>query len=63
MSFKINIDMEKCNGCGTCYEVCAFEVYGEPVDGKANVLHPEDCTGCRSCESQCPQEAIEIIEE
>ncbi|MHA1820398.1 MAG: ATP-binding protein [Promethearchaeota archaeon] len=63
MSFKIVIDMDKCTGCGTCYDVCAFDVYGEPVDGKANIVAMENCTGCRSCESQCPEEAITVEEE
>ncbi|MHA2180020.1 MAG: 4Fe-4S binding protein, partial [Promethearchaeota archaeon] len=22
----------------------------------------EDCVGCRACETQCPDEAIEIVE-
>ncbi|MBY9012692.1 MAG: 4Fe-4S binding protein [Candidatus Lokiarchaeota archaeon] len=23
----------------------------------------DDCVGCRACETQCPEEVIEIIEE
>ena len=63
MSFKIVINMEKCTGCGSCYDVCAFDVYGEPENGKAVILDAALCTGCRSCESQCPEQCIEIIEE
>lgn len=62
MSFNIKIDEEKCTGCGTCFDVCAFDVYDEPQDGKASIVAMENCTGCRSCESQCPENAIEIEE-
>ena len=60
--FTVKIDMDKCTGCGTCYDVCAFDVYGEPVDGKVVMLVEDNCTGCESCASQCPEECIEIIE-
>jgi NAD-dependent dihydropyrimidine dehydrogenase PreA subunit len=63
MSFQIIIDMDKCTGCGNCYDVCAFDVYGEPEGGKANILEMDNCTGCRSCESQCPEQAITVNEE
>jgi NAD-dependent dihydropyrimidine dehydrogenase PreA subunit len=60
--FTVKIDMDKCTGCGTCYDVCAFDVYGEPADGKAVIVEEDNCTGCESCASQCPEEVIEIIE-
>lgn len=64
MSFDIKLDMDACSGCGTCYEVCPSECFGEPEGGKVNVIEEnrEDCVGCRACETQCPEEAIEIIE-
>lgn len=60
--FTIKIDMDACTGCGTCYEVCAFDVYDEPEDGKAVIVEMDNCTGCLSCESQCPEEAIKVTE-
>ena len=63
MGYKIKIDNDKCTGCGTCFDVCAFEVYGEPEKGKAKIANQDNCTGCRSCESQCPENAIEVNEE
>ncbi|TFG00090.1 MAG: ferredoxin, partial [Promethearchaeota archaeon] len=32
--------------------------------GKVSILEDnrDDCVGCRACETQCPEEAIEIIE-
>ncbi len=65
MGFGITIDNDKCTGCGTCFEVCPSECFGEPKDGKTNVMMDkrDDCVGCRACETQCPEEAIQITEE
>ena len=64
MSFEIKMDMDACTGCGTCYEVCPSECFGEPENGKVNVIEDNraECVGCRACETQCPDEAIEVIE-
>lgn len=65
MSFGIEIDMDACTGCGTCYEVCPSECFDEPEEGKVKINEDnrEDCVGCRACETQCPDEAIIITEE
>jgi 2-oxoglutarate ferredoxin oxidoreductase subunit delta len=53
------IDQGKCEGCGTCAEVCPNEVISMK-GGRPEVLREDDCIGCRSCEIQCPAEAIEV---
>ncbi len=60
MSFQIKLNLEGCT-----YEVCPSECFGEPEGGKVNVIEDnrDDCVGCRACETQCPEEVIEIIEE
>ena len=65
MSFGIEIDMDACTGCGTCYEVCPSECFDEPEGGKVkiNEANRPDCVGCRACETQCPEEAITITED
>ena len=55
----ININKEKCNGCGNCVEVCPFDVL-EIKDGKAAVKNPEKCRKCRAYISACQNNAIEI---
>lgn len=58
---KIEIDLEKCDGCGTCVDVCPVEVL-EVKDGKAVAVRPEECLVCMACEVQCPNNAIKVIE-
>ncbi len=38
MSYKIEVDMDACSGCGTCYEVCPSECFGEVENGKTVII-------------------------
>ena len=58
---EIKIDIEKCDGCGTCVDVCPVEVF-EIKESKSVVVNLGACMYCRACEVQCPKNAIEIIE-
>ena len=56
------VDEERCNYCGRCAEVCAYNAIavipqGKDVDGKTLVFS-ELCHGCGSCMYFCPQSAI-----
>lgn len=55
------VDKGKCNGCGTCKDVCPMEVF-KLEKGKSVVAKPKECIGCRACEAQCPAEAIKVVE-
>jgi NAD-dependent dihydropyrimidine dehydrogenase PreA subunit len=59
--YQIDVDEEKCIGCGECVEVCPSDVY-EIQDEKSVVLNEEECVGCESCLEVCEQEAITITE-
>jgi len=59
---KIEVDPEKCTGCGTCVEVCPVGVY-EIKDNKSVPVNVDECLLCRACETQCPSNAITIEEE
>lgn len=57
----IQIDEEKCNGCGKCITVCA-EAALEMVDGKAKVVGDFLCDGMGACLDVCPVDALHIVE-
>ncbi len=57
----IQIDEEKCNGCGNCILNCAEGALAL-VDGKAKVIGDNLCDGLGACIGECPQDALRIIE-
>ncbi len=57
----IEIDDEKCDGCGNCVPSCA-EGAIEIIDGKAKVIADKYCDGLGACLGDCPQEALKIVE-
>lgn len=59
--YDIEVDNEKCTGCGECVDVCLEEVY-ELQDIEPIPVNPHECSGCEICVEVCEQEAITIIE-
>jgi len=57
----IQIDDEKCNGCGLCIPNCQ-EGALQIIDGKARLISDLFCDGLGACIGHCPEGAIEIIE-
>jgi NAD-dependent dihydropyrimidine dehydrogenase PreA subunit len=57
----IQIDEEKCNGCGLCIPNC-HEGALRVIDGKARLISDLFCDGLGACLGHCPEGAIEIIE-
>jgi Pyruvate/2-oxoacid:ferredoxin oxidoreductase delta subunit len=57
----INIDREKCNGCGLCIPNCP-EGAIQMIDGKARLISDLFCDGLGACLGHCPEGAI-VIEE
>jgi NAD-dependent dihydropyrimidine dehydrogenase PreA subunit len=57
----IEIDEEKCNGCGQCVIACAEGALAI-VDGKAKVISDVFCDGLGACIGECPEGALEIVE-
>ncbi|WP_427339360.1 ATP-binding protein [Caloranaerobacter sp. DY30410] len=57
----VQIDEEKCNGCGLCVPGCA-EGAIKIINGKAKLVADNLCDGLGNCIGYCPQGAIKIIE-
>ena len=57
----IEIDEEKCDGCGLCVPSCA-EGSLQIVDGKARVVAENLCDGLGACLGECPNGALRIVE-
>ena len=61
MANKINIDLDKCIGCGACESACPFGAISLK-DGKA-VVDGEKCRFCGSCIEVCGMKAITMQKE
>lgn len=57
----ININEEKCNGCGACAAAC-HEGAIEMINGKAKLTREDYCDGLGDCLPACPMDAITFEE-
>ena len=57
----IEIDENKCNGCGACAAAC-HEGAIAMVDGKAQLMRDDYCDGLGDCLPTCPTGAITFVE-
>ncbi|MBE6954557.1 MAG: 4Fe-4S dicluster domain-containing protein [Ruminococcaceae bacterium] len=57
----IQIDEDKCNGCGACAAAC-HEGAIEMVNGKAKLTREDYCDGLGDCLPACPTDAITFVE-
>jgi ferredoxin len=57
----IEIDENKCDGCGQCLGGCAEGALAL-VEGKARLVSDNYCDGLGACLSQCPAGAMKIIQ-
>ena len=57
----IQIDEEKCTGCGACADAC-HEGAIAMVDGKARLMRDDYCDGLGDCLPACPVDAISFVE-
>ena len=57
----IQIDEEKCDGCGVCVPSCA-EGAIQIINGKARLVSEKYCDGLGACLGECPKGALHIVE-
>lgn len=57
----IQIDEDKCNGCGACATACHEGAIGM-AEGKAKLLRDDYCDGLGDCLPACPTGAISFVE-
>lgn len=57
----IQIDEQKCNGCGACAAAC-HEGAITMVEGKARLMRDDYCDGLGDCLPACPTGAITFVE-
>ena len=57
----IEIDEERCDGCGQCVPACA-EGAIQVIDGKAKLVADKFCDGLGACLGDCPNDALRVVE-
>jgi len=55
----LELNQEKCVGCGMCIEVCPHAVLGFN-NGSAYVRNRDACMECGACAMNCPAQAIYV---
>ncbi len=62
--YFINIDYDKCDGCGKCIVICPRGIIKSKSDDSNIPVLPSTnrCKGCMSCYEICPLGCIEIRE-
>ncbi|MCC7552993.1 MAG: 4Fe-4S binding protein [Methanobacteriaceae archaeon] len=59
--FRIDVDTEKCIGCGKCYDICPKGPKIWKINKVAHILDLDYCHVCTLCAMQCPVDAIKIL--
>ncbi|MGC8606989.1 MAG: 4Fe-4S dicluster domain-containing protein [Vulcanisaeta sp.] len=62
MTFRLKIEvLSNCIGCGICWTICPKGVLTGKLRERASVLNESLCSGCFSCQNNCPYSAIKVI--
>jgi ferredoxin len=55
----LELDVEKCIGCGMCGIVCPHTVF-KVENPKARIVDQDACMECGACAANCPTAAITV---
>jgi len=60
---KVVIDYSKCveDAEKICVEICPVSVFRRNQSEKPKIVNEENCIMCRTCEVNCPGQAIKIL--
>jgi NAD-dependent dihydropyrimidine dehydrogenase PreA subunit len=53
-------DADRCNGCGTCIEVCPQGVFVPAGKGSVTVADRDACLECGACARNCARGAVSV---
>jgi uncharacterized protein (DUF169 family)/NAD-dependent dihydropyrimidine dehydrogenase PreA subunit len=62
---QIEIDPERCDGCGICADFCPVSVFDmATVNGRSLPVasRAADCWACDTCAGQCPADALRVVQ-
>jgi NAD-dependent dihydropyrimidine dehydrogenase PreA subunit len=57
---KLNLNEEKCIGCGICTDVCPHAVIVMNGEGRALIQDRDACMECGACSRNCPTGALTV---
>ncbi len=56
----LDLDINRCTGCGTCLTVCPHGVLVQD-NGKVRVDNRDACMECGACARNCPVQAVTVV--
>lgn len=59
--FIVQIDKDRCNGCGLCINTCNVKALSSSGKQQPVLLQEQVCLGCGACLPACKQNALALV--
>jgi NAD-dependent dihydropyrimidine dehydrogenase PreA subunit len=56
----LELDRDRCTGCGLCVKVCPHAVFALEDDGRASLADRGACMECGACARNCEAGAVRV---